>query len=133
MLRNVQTAIAHIGPVICRGEWHMGTDATLATFIDDLPGNFFPITNADLHAKVALPAPLPHKAEMMLVNRSTWRSIIRRNLRRRHARGPRSSGSLLRTPRSSGRNTLLRHDQRHGARADGFCFDPGGHPGPLED
>ena len=42
MLRNVQTAIAHIGPVICRGEWHMGMDATLATFIDDLPGNFFP-------------------------------------------------------------------------------------------
>ena len=69
MLRNVQAAIAHIGPVICRGEWHMGMDATLATFIDDLPGNFFPVTNADLHAKVTLPAPLPHKAELMLVNR----------------------------------------------------------------
>ena len=69
MLRNVQTAIAHIGPVICRGEWHMGADATLATFVDDLPGNFFPITNADLHAKVALPEPLPNRAEMMLVNR----------------------------------------------------------------
>ncbi len=52
MLRNVQTAIAHIGPVICRGEWHMGMDATLLTFMDDLPGNFFPVTNADLHAKV---------------------------------------------------------------------------------
>jgi hypothetical protein len=69
MLRNIQTAIAHIGPVICRGEWHLGMDATLATFIDDLPGNFFPISNADLHAKVTLPAPLPHKAEVMLVNR----------------------------------------------------------------
>ena len=69
MLRNVQTAIAHLGPVICRGEWHMGADATLATFIDDLPGDFFAVTNADLHAKVALPGPLPHKAEMMLVNR----------------------------------------------------------------
>ena len=69
MLRNVQTAIAHIGPVICRGEWHMGMDATLATFIDDLPGNFFPVTNADLHAKVTLPVALPHKAELILVNR----------------------------------------------------------------
>jgi hypothetical protein len=69
MLKNVQTAIAHIGPIICRGEWHMGMDATLATFIDDLPGHFFPITNADLHAKVPLPAPLPQKAELMLVNR----------------------------------------------------------------
>ncbi len=69
MLRNTQTAIAHIGPVICRGEWHMGMDAKLATFIDDLSGDFFPITNADLHAKVALPVPLPHKAELLLVNR----------------------------------------------------------------
>ncbi len=69
MLKNVQTAIAHLGPVICRGEWHMSVDATLATFVDDLPGNFFPITNADLHAKVVMPAPLPHKAELILVNR----------------------------------------------------------------
>ena len=69
MLKNVQPAIAHIGPVICRGEWHMGMDATLSTFVDDLPGHFFPITNADLHAKVAMPAPLPHKAELILVNR----------------------------------------------------------------
>ncbi|HSD82428.1 MAG TPA: hypothetical protein VLG46_01135 [Anaerolineae bacterium] len=69
MLKNLQTAIAHLGPVICRGEWHMGVDATLATFVDDLPGHFFPITNADLHAKIALPAPLPHKAELILVNR----------------------------------------------------------------
>ena len=69
MLKNVQPAIAHIGPVICRGEWHMGMDATLSTFVDDLPGHFFPITNADLHAKIALPAPLPHKAELILVNR----------------------------------------------------------------
>jgi hypothetical protein len=69
MLRNVQTAIAHVGPLVCRGEWHMGMDASLTTFIDDLAGNFFPITNADLHAKIALPAPLPHKADLILVNR----------------------------------------------------------------
>jgi hypothetical protein len=69
MLKNVQTAIAHLGPVICRGEWHMGADATLVTFVDDLPGNFFPITNADLHAKAPMPAPLPHKVELILANR----------------------------------------------------------------
>lgn len=69
MMRNVQAAIAHIGPVVCRAEFHMGVDATLLTFMDDLNGNFFPITNADLHAKVVMPAPLPHKAEVLLVNR----------------------------------------------------------------
>ena len=47
----------------------MGMDATLATFTDDLPGNFFPVTNADLHAKVTMPVSLPHKAELILVNR----------------------------------------------------------------
>jgi hypothetical protein len=69
MLRNIQAAIAHIGPLICRAEFHMGMDANLLTFMDDLPGNFFPITNADLHAKVALPVPLPNKVELLLVNR----------------------------------------------------------------
>lgn len=69
MLRNVQPAIAHIGPVICRGEWHMGMDASLITFIDDLTGHFFPITNADLHAKIVLPAPLPHKVDLILASR----------------------------------------------------------------
>src|SRR5512136_53542 len=69
MLRTAQIVIAHVGPVICRGEWHMGRDATLATFIDDLPGDFFAVTNADLHAKVTLPAPLPQKAEVLIVNR----------------------------------------------------------------
>ncbi len=69
MLRHAQLAIAHIGPVICRGEWHMGMEATLATFVDDMPGDFFAVTNADLHARVTLPEPLPHKAEMLLVNR----------------------------------------------------------------
>lgn len=69
MLKKVQTAICHIGPVICRGECHMGIEATLATYIDDLTGNFFPITNVDLHATVALPAPLPARADLILVNR----------------------------------------------------------------
>jgi hypothetical protein len=69
MMRNAQFAIAHIGPVVCRGEFHMGADATLLTFMDDLSGNFFPVTNADLHAKVTLPAPLPQKAELLLVSR----------------------------------------------------------------
>ncbi len=69
MLRNVRVAIAHIGPVICRGEWHMGMDATLVTFVDELPGDFFAVTNADMHARVTVPEPLPHKAEMLLVNR----------------------------------------------------------------
>ena len=70
MLKNVQIAICHCGPLVCRGELHMGVDATLATFMDDLPGNFFPITNVELYSNVAMPAPLPRRAELMLLNRA---------------------------------------------------------------
>ncbi len=70
MLKHTQLAISHIGPVVCRGEWHLGMDASLATFIDDLPANFFPITHADLHSKVQLPVPLPAKADLVIANRA---------------------------------------------------------------
>ena len=69
MFKNVQTAISHIGPVICRGECHTVVEVALATYIDNLPGNFFPITNVDIHATVALPTPLPARADLILVNR----------------------------------------------------------------
>jgi hypothetical protein len=70
MLKNVQSAIAHAGPLVIRGEVHLGVDASLATFLDDLPGNFFPITNAELFSTLALPVPLPRKAELIFLNRA---------------------------------------------------------------
>ncbi len=70
MLKNAQAAICHTGPLICRGELHMGTDATLATYFDDLPGHFFPMTNVEIFSTVTLPAPLPRKADLILLNRS---------------------------------------------------------------
>lgn len=70
MLRNVHLTILHIGPLVCRGELHMGVDATPATFFDDLPGAFFPVTNAELFSAVALPVPLPRQADLILVNRA---------------------------------------------------------------
>ena len=70
MLKNVHMAIAHVGPIVCRGEFHMGVDKTLATYIDELTGSYFPITNLDLHSIATLPAPLPRKADLILVNRA---------------------------------------------------------------
>ena len=69
MLKNVQSAIVHAGPLVIRGEIHLGVDASLATFLDDLPGNFFPMTNAELFATQALSVPLPRKAELIFLNR----------------------------------------------------------------
>ncbi len=69
MLKNTRSAISHIGPVVCRGDWHMGMDTSLATFLDNLPVNFFPITQADLHYKVQLPVPLPARADLIIANR----------------------------------------------------------------
>lgn len=70
MLKNVHMAIAHVGPIVCRGEFHMGVDKTLATYIDELTGSYFPITNVDLHSLAPLPVPLPRKADLILVNRA---------------------------------------------------------------
>ena len=70
MLKNVRSAILHAGPLVIRGEIHLGVDASLATFLDDLPGNFFPITNAELFSTQALPVPLPRKAELIFLNRA---------------------------------------------------------------
>ncbi len=70
MLKNAQIAICHVGPLICRGELHMGVDATLATFLDDQTGNFFPMTNVELFSTTALPVALPRKADLVLLNRT---------------------------------------------------------------
>jgi hypothetical protein len=73
MLKNVQTAIVHIGPIVCRGEFHFGADKTVATYVDELSGNFFPITNVELFSTIALPMPLPRKADLILANRAQLR------------------------------------------------------------
>ena len=70
MLKNVQAAIMHTGPLVVRGEVHLGIEAALTTFLDDLPGNFFPMTNAELFSTQALPAPLPRKADLIFLNRA---------------------------------------------------------------
>lgn len=70
MLKRTLTAISHIGPIVCRGEYHMGVDAQLSTYFDDLVGSFFPLTNVDLFPAVAMPASLPRKADMIIANRA---------------------------------------------------------------
>ena len=70
MMRNVIMAIMHIGPIICRGEIHIGADTPLGLYFDDLPGNFFPVTNASLHSVLPMPAPLPRQSELLLINRT---------------------------------------------------------------
>jgi hypothetical protein len=70
MLKMVLPAILHTGPLVIRGEVHLGVDATLATYLDDLPGNFFPLTNAELFSTQPWPVPLPRKADLIFLNRA---------------------------------------------------------------
>jgi hypothetical protein len=69
MLKHTAMAITHIGPIICRGEYHSGPEATLVQFFDALNGDFYPVTNADLHISLALSEPLPAHAGLVLLNR----------------------------------------------------------------
>ena len=70
MLKNVHSAIVHTGPLVIRGEIHLGVEASLATFLDDLPGHFFPMTNAELFSTQPLAVALPRKAELIFINRA---------------------------------------------------------------
>lgn len=70
MLKTIRSAILHAGPLVIRGEIHLGVDATLATYLDDLAGNFFPLTNAEIFSTQTLPAPLPRKADLIFLNRA---------------------------------------------------------------
>ncbi len=70
MLKNTQAMICHLGPIVCRGELHLGADKTIATQIDELAHDFFPLTNADLHSTLPLAVPLPPKADLILANRA---------------------------------------------------------------
>lgn len=70
MVRNSVMSIIHVGPVVCRGEIHLGVDTPLGVYFDDLTGDFFPVTAANLHSLVPLPVPLPAKTEIVLINRA---------------------------------------------------------------
>ena len=70
MLKRTLPVISHIGPLVCRGEYHMGADAQLSTYFDDLVGNFFPLTSVDLFPTVAMPPALPRKADLIIANRA---------------------------------------------------------------
>jgi hypothetical protein len=70
MLKTILSAILHAGPLVIRGEIHLGVDATLATYLDDLTGNFFPLTNAEIFSTQPLPVPLPRKADLIFLNRA---------------------------------------------------------------
>ena len=69
MHKHTELAITHLGPIICRGEYHMGVDVRLGIFFDSFVGDFYPVTNVDLHSAVAYPEPVPAKAELVLLNR----------------------------------------------------------------
>ena len=69
MMRHVEVTISHVGPLICRSEFHMGAEVSLLTFFDDLSGHFFPATNAEVYPLVTWPRPLPRKIDMVMLNR----------------------------------------------------------------
>lgn len=70
LLRNSVTAVFHSGPILCRGEIHMGMETSLGTFLDEFKGEFIPVTDASLHSLIAMPVALPKQLDVALLNRS---------------------------------------------------------------
>ena len=70
LLKQTQVAISQVSSIVCRGEYHMGSEWHLATYFEDQHSQFFPITNVELYSPVSMPVALPRKAEMILANRA---------------------------------------------------------------
>ena len=73
LMRNSQRAISHVGPYVCRSDFHMGAESNLTTFLDELHGDFFAATDADLYSSMTLPSPLPRHASLIIMNRAQMR------------------------------------------------------------
>lgn len=69
-LSHTNRAISHVGPFICRSDFHMGAETQLVTFFDDMVSDYFVVSNADLHSTITAPTPLPSHVDMLLVNRA---------------------------------------------------------------
>jgi hypothetical protein len=69
MLRRVERSIMYMPYLVCRGEFHLGTDTRWQDMVSLLPTDFFAFTNASVFPLSPLPGPFPQQAELVVLNR----------------------------------------------------------------
>jgi hypothetical protein len=74
-MKRVERYIAYLPSLVCRGEFHLGTDTRWQDTLSLLVGDFFGITAVTAFPLVALPGPFPQQADLLILNRAHVRML----------------------------------------------------------
>jgi hypothetical protein len=69
-LARRELLVAYTPLVVCRGYFHMSSEADVRDFLSLVRGDFLPITEAHIFPLVELPEPFPAEAELVMAGRS---------------------------------------------------------------
>ncbi len=69
LLKRVERCIAYLPSLVCRAEFHLGTETRWQDMLTLLAGDFFAVTAASAFPLIALPGPFPQQADLLILNR----------------------------------------------------------------
>jgi hypothetical protein len=70
LLTRNELLVAYTSVAVCQGHFHMTAEARIGDFVEGLPGDLMPVTNARIFPLVEFPAPFPTDPDLLLVGRS---------------------------------------------------------------
>jgi hypothetical protein len=75
LMKRVERCIAYMPSLVCRGEFHLGTDTRWQDMLSLLAGDFFAVTAAMSFPLVTLPGPFPQQTDLLILNRLHVRAL----------------------------------------------------------
>jgi hypothetical protein len=74
LLARHELLVAYTPIAVCRGRFHMSSEANLRDFLDVSQGSLLAVTEARLFPLVEFPAPFPLDAELLMMGRAQLQS-----------------------------------------------------------
>ena len=68
-LARRELVVAYTPLAVCRGYFHLPTEADVRDFLDVVRGDLLPVTEAHIFSLVELPDPFPHETDLVLLGR----------------------------------------------------------------
>jgi hypothetical protein len=69
-LTRRELVVAYTPLAVCRGYFHLPTEANVRDFLSVVRGDLLPVTEVHIFPLVELPDPFPHEIDLVLVGRS---------------------------------------------------------------
>jgi hypothetical protein len=74
-MKRIERYIAYLPSLVCRGEFHLGTDTRWQDVLSLLVADFFGVTAVTAFPLVTLPGPFPQQADLLILNRAHVRML----------------------------------------------------------